>query len=341
MKQNKIQSFIREEKLDFVAIQESKMEHMERSLCDKLWGSENCGWVFFPTNGNSGGMLSLWDASLGKLIFYFSGNRFLGVCLEWGSKKQRCFVVNIYTPCNLAGKWLLWENLKMSKMGYGKGLWCVVGDYNAITRMCEKRGLGSQIPRQEMEDFRLFTADMELVDVPLLGRKYTWYRSDGSAMSRLDWFLLSEEWIANWGVVAQWALSRELSDHCPITLKMGNQEWGPKPFRFNNCWLSHPGFKKLVAENWSSWEYDGWKACVLNKKLKSIHSVIRNWNQQVFGCLDENIKVLKDKIGDLDLKAEEVGLKEDELETRRGFLAQLWQQLKDRESLLRQKSRQK
>lgn len=33
----------------------------------------------------------------------------------------------------------------------------------------------------------------ELIDLPLVGRKYTWYRSDGVVMSRLDRFLVSDE----------------------------------------------------------------------------------------------------------------------------------------------------
>lgn len=35
-------------------------------------------------------------------------------------------------------------------------------------------------------DFKQFVEDMELVDLPLLGREFTWYKADGSAMSCLD-----------------------------------------------------------------------------------------------------------------------------------------------------------
>lgn len=43
---------------------------------------------------------------------------------------------------------------------------------------------------------------MNLVDPPLIGRKFTWYRTDGSVMSRLDRFLSSDVWVQEWGVVA-------------------------------------------------------------------------------------------------------------------------------------------
>lgn len=129
-----------------------------------------------------------------------------------------------------------------------------------------------------MEDFISFTVDLELFDLPLLGRKYTWYRPDGSAMNRLDRFLLSAEWISNWGLVARWALRRDVLDHCPIIIKMGNQDWGSKPFRFNNCWMNHTEFDKLVEEGWLNGVITGWKAYVLAVKLKNIKGIIRTWN---------------------------------------------------------------
>lgn len=53
-------------------------------------------------------------------------------------------------------------------------------------------GVGEINRNMEMEDFRNFIEEAELVDLPMVGRKYTWVRPNGSAMSRLDRFLLSE-----------------------------------------------------------------------------------------------------------------------------------------------------
>lgn len=74
----------------------------------------------------------------------------------------------------------------MSKAGFGEGLWCVAGDFNAVSNADERKGSNSNLCRQEIEEFNFFTTEMGLIDLPLLGRKYTWYKSDGSAMSRLD-----------------------------------------------------------------------------------------------------------------------------------------------------------
>lgn len=60
--------------------------------------------------------------------------------------------------------------------------------------MCkQKEGASSQVVTIEMLDFDEFIDDMRLNDLPLIGRKYTWHRSNGKCMSRLDRFLVSDE----------------------------------------------------------------------------------------------------------------------------------------------------
>lgn len=139
-----------------------------------------------------------------------------------------------------------------------------------ISNIKEGKGIGGNIERLEATEFKRFIEDMELIDPPLLGRKFVWYKIDGSAMSRLDRFLLSDEWIQQWEVEAQWVINRDVSDHCLITLKNGFQEWGPKPFLFSNCWLAHPGLKSVVVRCWQESNVQEWKAFILKEKLKRL-----------------------------------------------------------------------
>lgn len=44
----------------------------------------------------------------------------------------------------------------------------------------ERRGPAGNLSSPESDEFRKFATDIDLVDVPLLGRKFTWYRVDGS-----------------------------------------------------------------------------------------------------------------------------------------------------------------
>jgi hypothetical protein len=104
------------------------------------------------------------------------GDGFVGVCLEWGLLKTICFVVNVYSKCDLASKRTLWNNIINCKRGLGDGRWCVVGDFNAVC--CPEERVGVNVdeggtPSTEMVEFRHFLEKLELVDLPLLGRRFS------------------------------------------------------------------------------------------------------------------------------------------------------------------------
>jgi hypothetical protein len=50
---------VNQQRVDFMAIQETKMENIEDGLCFSLWGSRDCDWVILSSTGNSGGIISL------------------------------------------------------------------------------------------------------------------------------------------------------------------------------------------------------------------------------------------------------------------------------------------
>lgn len=154
-KKKKIRNLILMEKLEFITIQETKMELIDKNLCEQLWGNVDCGCSFCPVIGNAEGLLNIWDSSKGGLILNFSGFGFAGVCLEWVVRKIRCFIVNVYAPCNLVGKRKLRQDLLMSKRGFGGAIWCVVGDFNAVCNCNpdQRRRLHDQRGTSEIEEF--------------------------------------------------------------------------------------------------------------------------------------------------------------------------------------------
>jgi hypothetical protein len=107
---------------------------------------------------------------------------------------------------------------------------------------------------------------MEVIDIPMSGKKFTWFNSEGTTMSRLDRFLLSEGFIDKGGITNQWVGDRDISDHCPVWLICSQLNWGPKPFKFNNCWLEHPEFFDFVKHTWETTVVRGKKAYVLKRK---------------------------------------------------------------------------
>lgn len=130
---------------------------------------------------------------------------------------------------------------------------------------------------------------MELVDIPMFNRKYTWYKSGGSAKSRLDMFLLSVEWLGQWPNSSQSVLNRSIFDHCPLVLKHLNVNWGPKPFRVLDCWQEDPSFAKVVEKCWGEVNVHGWGAFVFKEKLKELKKGIKEWVKGSFG--DPKVKI--------------------------------------------------
>lgn len=166
---------------------------------------------------------------------------------SWGSDKIPCAIVNIYSPCDLQGKHGLWSSLLNLLEQDPNRCWCFAGDFNAVCRKEERNGSGVSNSRSERRKFRDFIESNGLVDLPLLGRKFTWYKPGALVMSRIDRFLLSDTWIQKFSNLVQWGAKRTVSDQCPLILKGGELDWGPKPFRVLHCWNEHPEFISFCA----------------------------------------------------------------------------------------------
>jgi len=63
----------------------------------------------------------------------------------------------------------------------------VIGDFNAVRHANERHGLDhARINRSEIEGFDNFIDNNQLLELPAVGRKFTWY------MPRLDRALISD-----------------------------------------------------------------------------------------------------------------------------------------------------
>ncbi|GKV31782.1 hypothetical protein SLEP1_g40447 [Rubroshorea leprosula] len=190
-----------------------------------------------------------------------------------------------------------------------------------------------------MREFDDFVHSSELIDLPLVGRKYTWYSSNGQSMSRLDRFLLSEEWMAKWSNVKQWGMKRSISDHCPILLKNEQVDWGPKPFKLYDAWLENPGCKEVITKVWKSCEVKGWSGFILKEKLKHTKLALKEWSNNMNMEVDRQLKDAEVTIARIDEKGEQNQLSDNDIEMRRKCFIDLWKNLRIKERMWQQKSR--
>ena len=61
--------------------------------------------------------------------------------------------------------------------------------------------------------------DLELIGMPLVGRKFTWFRPNGMARSRIDKVLVSMDCLNVWNGCSQYILDRNIFDHYPMLIK--------------------------------------------------------------------------------------------------------------------------
>ena len=94
-------------------------------------------------------------------------------------------------------------------------------------------------------------------------------------MSRLNRFLVSENWEIHFNGMVQYILSRPVSNHFPILLDEGGLRRGPTPFRFKNMWLKEEGVDNLLKRWWQGFNFNGSFNFILAKKLKALKSNLK------------------------------------------------------------------
>ncbi|XP_058763485.1 uncharacterized protein LOC131636918 [Vicia villosa] len=255
-----------------------------------MWGDFNVEWSYLDANGASGGILTMWKKEFFSLNFSFRGEGFLGLCME--KEGKLIYFVNVYASCDKVTRRRTWKKICEFKNNNIEGSWCIGGDFNAISPLGERIGVPNSGNCREINFFNEFIEEMDLVDLPAIGGMFTWFKSNGKAMSRLDRFLLLESFIEDWKVDGQHIGERDVSDHTPIWLKDNRKDWGPKPFKFNNLWFKHEEFDSFVEEEWSKMVVKGRGDYCLVEKLKTLKSRISWWNKSVYGWID--LKIDKD-----------------------------------------------
>ncbi|GKV15204.1 hypothetical protein SLEP1_g26006 [Rubroshorea leprosula] len=338
LKKKEVRRMVSVEKPNFMFLQETKLEKVDVGVCRQLWNSDEFDWVAKGSSGASGGLLCIWDRRYFVKREEFSGDGFVGISGEWSANKQLYFLINVYGPKERQKKANLWEELR--RMVTDKeGCWLIAGDFNAVRGPEERRERTGETP--DMKDFDEFITTTDLVDVKLLNRRYTWYKPDGSARSRLDRFLLNTEMSNMEGEWIQHGLPRNISDHCAIVLKSRTTDWGPRPFRVIDAWQQHPDFKKLVEDKWRETEVEGFAGYKCQQKLKLLKGVLKGWNKEVFGNMDAQYEQAVKKIEQVDMQNEVADLEVAEIVKRQEGFSEMWDVLRKKELIWKQKSRSK
>nr|GEY70475.1 RNA-directed DNA polymerase, eukaryota [Tanacetum cinerariifolium] len=261
-------------KVNFLALQETKMEVMDIFCVRACWGNLVFDYVHSAAVGNSGGILYVWDSNAFCKDSVTISDSFIIVRGKWRLTGQNCMLIAVYAPHDTRDKHLLWDNLQR-EIGRWKGEVVIMGDFNEVRFKSDR--FGSTFNAHGANIFNSFIMNSGLVELNLGGSPFTWCHKSASKMSKLDRFLVSENLMNTCPNIHTITLERYLSDHRPILLREAYFDYGPTPFKLFHYWFELEGFGKVVEDAWR--DYPGVESNEMRYFMGKLKYRKNKWNK--------------------------------------------------------------
>nr|GFC50613.1 RNA-directed DNA polymerase, eukaryota [Tanacetum cinerariifolium] len=126
-------------KLNFIAIQETKMESVSYMDVKAMWGNSNFDFVCSDSQGNLGGILCIWEMSMFRKDHVTISDSFIAIYETWLPINSKLLLVSIYAPQQAAYKRVLWEYMSIL-LGRWNGDAILMGDFNEVHSREERQG---------------------------------------------------------------------------------------------------------------------------------------------------------------------------------------------------------
>ncbi|XP_076915235.1 uncharacterized protein LOC143574517 [Bidens hawaiensis] len=294
--------------VSFIMIQETQYGDLDTVDVARFWGSDDYLFDWVPSNGRSGGLLSIWDP---KVFVMGTVSKFSNCLLISGNIKGSGVIsnmLNVYAPQSLVDKRALWGEIG-SIIGDGDGFWTVAGDFNSVRNETERRN--SNFNSTEAKVFNEFIDHANLHELSLNGRSFTFVA--GNKMSRIDRIFVNWNFLMEWPTSEYLALDRYKSDHSPLILKTVYRNFGPKPFRFYNSWIGRDSFGQMVRQSIKSGSFSGAPDTILMLKFKKLRHDIKIW---IKDCKEKEFgekRILEKELFDLNAAMESRDIMEEEV----------------------------
>ena len=286
---------------------ETKHKISFKTRLRRIWGNDEYDMCEdFASDTNSGGIVVAWDKNTFSASAKQGGNRWILIEGNMIKENFQCCIGVMYGHNNRVQRLAMFQEFQQRAESINKPL-LVMGDFNVVLHSGERTGLS--LCAHSIQDFSTWINDLNLIDIPLHGLKFTWRRNN--SMSKLDRVLCDHDWLTRFPNMILSGLCRSFSDHNALFLRLDEYiNWGPKPFRCQDAWFLHPQFKKLVVEEWHNIP-----DAPLHSKFKLMKAPLRTWRRQNFDHMENRISNLEKEVHDLERKGESGTL--DNLETAR------------------------
>jgi hypothetical protein len=235
---------------DLLFLSETLVHRSKIEALHYLLGFDFCFSV--DCTGRSGGLALFWRTSFNCQIANYSNNH---ISVDVSDSVHGVWRFTGYYGYPEGGRrQAAWDFLKLLANQFA-GPWCIMGDFNDIMDASEKRGRNLR-SNWLINGFRQAVLDSGLVDVPVEGYPFTWFKSLGTSRAveeRLDRALANTGWSNIFPTTTLENLAAPSSDHYPILLNrcpVKRPHMHKHSFRYENAWYPEPGFKELVTDAW-------------------------------------------------------------------------------------------
>ena len=274
-RRNVVRDVAEQQRASIVCLQETKVANLSASMNADLTGA-GFDFACLPAIGVAGGAVTSWRRDLWSVSS--SCVRRFSVTVKLSpadGHAEPWWLTNVYGPATRAGKPDFFQELRDIHASC-PGAWLVCGDFNVIYLASDKNS--GRLHRGLMRRFRSLIDDLQLEELTLSGRLFTWSNGrDQPTLERLDRAFATVEWLERYPSHQLRCLSSDCSDHAPLLLVLNTEPWARPRFRFDTYWTKVDGFLDTVSAA-SGTPNPNVDACrCLDQKLRALAKALRSW----------------------------------------------------------------
>ncbi|XP_073360120.1 uncharacterized protein [Aegilops tauschii subsp. strangulata] len=239
-KRSAIHSVISSDLPVIACLQETKLDIVIPPLVSKTLGPSFDAFFYLSMAGTCGGILLAWHTSELVISNLIIGANHITTSVSSLSVEHPFWLTGVYGPQAEADKMSFLQDLQDVRANCA-GPWILGSDFNMIVAAAHKNN--SRLNMRLIRRFCRFMADMELRDLYLHGRWYTWASEhENPTLVRIDRVLCTTTWESAFPSCLLRCLSSTASDHCPLVLDCTPRSPGVRRFHFEKFWPHMTGF---------------------------------------------------------------------------------------------------
>lgn len=187
------------------------------------------------------------------------------------------------------------------------GPWTMVGDYNPLVNSENKSN--DAINRRMISRFRMKLNYLELKEVYLNGRRYTWSNErEQATLEKIDHVFTTTSWEDLYPVCFLSVLGIAVLDHCPLLFGLHADFTVGRRFRFESFCTKAYGFLDMVVAAWALVPSTGNPFVVLDKKLRATTKHLQRWSDRWIESVKMQITIALELIHRLDVASDSSNL---------------------------------